>query len=113
MKIYALALSIAFISGAVFASNGQNNPAQNPLCPKTMTEEIYHQLNAGTYPGVQIEGKVNGMRHGNPGFKWDVPGLVLKQGNLHDLGKPEDSKNLCYYVEARSPKRNFVIAYLK
>lgn len=113
MEKYVLALSIAFISESLFASSTSVVPEQNPLCPKTMTEEIYDQLDTGTYPGIQIEGKLKGMRHGNPGFKWEVPGLVLKQGNLHDLGNPEDLKNVCYYVEARSPKNNFVFGHLK
>jgi hypothetical protein len=74
-----------------------------------MTKEIYVQVKSGAYPGIKVKGFIGGMRHGHPGFKWDVPGLILEQGNLHDHGTSEESKNQCYYVEARSPQNNFVI----
>ena len=113
MKKYAFALSIAFISAPTFASDAQKDLPQNPSCPKTMTEEIYNQMKAGTYPGLQVK-RVNGMRHSHYVFKWDVPDLVLVQGNLNDLKEtPETSKNFCYYVEERSPKNNLIIVYLE
>lgn len=112
MRIPLIALCLALGSTSITLNAAPDAIAQNPLCPKELTEEIANQIRAGTYPGISLEGIMGGTRHGRAGFRWE-PGLRLVQGDLKNTMAPGDSeeqmKDVCLYVEARSPDSNFIM----